>query len=395
LTTTVPPARRDETPIGSVVAAAARIAADVAGPHADEVDRAARFPQEAVDALRRERLLGAYVPPELGGAGCSVDALAAACRVLGQHCASTAMIFAMHQIEVACIVHHAAAAPFFRRYLSDIAKEQRLIASATSEAGVGGDLRTSICAVEPAGGRVRLWKDAPVISYGAEADDILVTARRAPDAAGNDQVMLLVRRGERDLEPTGTWDALGFRGTCSLGFRLTADCGADQLLPVPFGEIASRTMLPVSHLLWSSVWLGIAIGAVQRARAFVRAEARRKPGTPPPASLRLAEVVNELQLMRANVESCTREYETSLPRPEALDTLGFAIRMNNLKLASSEAVVRIVGQALTICGMAGYKNDTRFSLGRQLRDAYGAALMINNDRIYGANASMLLVQKDD
>jgi acyl-CoA dehydrogenase len=99
--------------------------------------------------------------------------------------------------------------------------------------------------------------------------------------------------------------------------------------------------------------------------------------------------------MRANVESCTREYETALPRPEALDTLGFAIRMNNLKLASSEAVARIVGQALTICGMAGYKNDTRFSLGRQLRDAHGAALMINNDRIYGANASMLLVQKDD
>jgi acyl-CoA dehydrogenase len=50
---------------------------------------------------------------------------------------------------------------------------------------------------------------------------------------------------------------------------------------------------------------------------------------------------------------------------------------------------------MLICGMAGYKNDSPYSLGRHLRDAYGAALMINNDRIYGANASLLLVHKDD
>ena len=34
-------------------------------------------------------------------------------------------------------------------------------------------------------------------------------------------------------------------------------------------------------------------------------------------------------------------------------------------------------------------------MGRHLRDAYGTMVMINNDRIYGANASMLLVHKGE
>jgi acyl-CoA dehydrogenase len=58
-------------------------------------------------------------------------------------------------------------------------------------------------------------------------------------------------------------------------------------------------------------------------------------------------------------------------------------------------VVEIVGQAMTICGMAGYRNDSAVSLTRQLRDAYGAALMVNNDRILAASAQMLLVHKGD
>ena len=92
------------------------------------------------------------------------------------------MIYAMHQIEVACLVRHGLPAPFFRRYLAELAEREWLIASATSEIGVGGDLRRSVCAVERDGARIRIRKQAPVISYGDEADDILLTARRDPDA---------------------------------------------------------------------------------------------------------------------------------------------------------------------------------------------------------------------
>jgi acyl-CoA dehydrogenase len=55
----------------------------------------------------------------------------------------------------------------------------------------------------------------------------------------------------------------------------------------------------------------------------------------------------------------------------------------------------VVNHALLICGIYGYKNDTDFSLGRHLRDAHSAAVMVSNDRILGHTASLLLVQKEE
>ena len=273
--------------------------------------------------------------------------------------------------------------------------EERLIASATTEVGVGGDLRTSLCAVEVVGDSFRLTKQAPVISYGEAADDILVTCRRSPEAGAGDQVQVLVRRQDYTAEPLCGWDTLGFRGTCSSGFTLSARGKAEQILPVPFGDILSETMHPYSHIVWSSLWLGIAADAVNRARAFVRAEARKTPGETPLSALRLAEVDAVLQEMRNHIASHTREYHELLRRgrTEALHEFGFAIRTNNLKLSSSQRVVDIVGRAMLICGISGYRNDSPYSLARQLRDAYGAALMVNNDRILKLNATMLLAHR--
>jgi acyl-CoA dehydrogenase len=127
----------------------------------------------------------------------------------------------------------------------------------------------------------------------------------------------------------------------------------------------------------------------------VRADARRKPGVTPPAALRLSEVVSRLQYMRSHVEDTTRSYGEVMDNHEAMSSLGFALRMNNLKVGTSRLLIDVVGQALTICGIAGYKNDSKISVARHLRDAHGAELMVANDRILSANASMLLVYKDE
>src|SRR5436853_497908 len=70
-------------------------------------DGASRFPAEAVSALRAQRLLGILVPAELGGEGATISDVVDICYALGRSCGSTAMIYAMHQIMVACLVRHA------------------------------------------------------------------------------------------------------------------------------------------------------------------------------------------------------------------------------------------------------------------------------------------------
>lgn len=384
-----------ETDFGRLVDIVHRIGADVVAPNAADVDRDARFPDEAFAALRAEQLLSAYVPREFGGHGLTMTEIARVCEILGHYCASTAMVYAMHQIQVACIVHHATGSGFFRDYLQRLVDEQLLLASATTEMGVGGDLRSSQCAVEADGEAFRLEKMAPVISYALEADAILVTARRSPEADTSDQVLVLVERSQTKLEEIAGWDTLGFRGTRSLGFSLSGEGDIQQILPAPFADILAQSMHPFAHMTWGSLWLGLATDAVRTARGSVRKKMAKSPDVPPVTALRLAEVDEILFGMRSGLYETMAEYQGLLDaaNPEAFSNFGFSIRVNNTKITCSELVVDIVGRALQIVGISGYKNDSSSSLGRHLRDAYGAALMVNNDRIRGHNATMQVVYR--
>jgi len=88
-------------------------------------------------------------------------------------------------------------------------------------------------------------------------------------------------------------------------------------------------------------------------------------------------------------------FEAAQDDPETLSSLGFAISMNSLKVSASTLVVDVVRQCMVICGLAAYRMDTPYSLGRHLRDSMGASLMVNNDRIMGNNAQMLLVHRGE
>jgi acyl-CoA dehydrogenase len=373
------------------------IAMDVAAVHADDVDRRGRFPAETIDALRDAGALGAFVPCALGGGGVSLRVLAQCSLELGRVCAASAMVFAMHQIQVASLTRHLDPGSFFEGYLGEVAMSGRLLASVTSEIGTGGDMGRSIAAITPVGdGLVAFEKQAPTVSYGEYADDLLTTLRRSPEAEPGDQVVAITRREQTQLEAAGTWDVLGMRGTCSPGFIVRAQFPAEQVMATPFSRVATESLVPVSHILWSHLWLGIAEDAFRRARAFVRAAAKRKPGEPLPAAQRLSHVMSELSMLRAEVSATLAEFEVADQEPgrPRLGEMSAILRFNNLKIAASEKSAQVCREALDVCGIMGFKNDTPFSVGRNLRDAMSGALMIANERIHDTNAGLLLIAKD-
>src|ERR1700757_163965 len=128
---------------GAHLATLNAIATDVAAANAADVDAKARFPRETIEALQKAKLLSAPIPRELGGAGYGMRELAALCSTLAQACGSSAMVLAMHYIQVACIVRHARSSDYFRRYLQDLVEHQYVLASMTSENGTFGETRTS------------------------------------------------------------------------------------------------------------------------------------------------------------------------------------------------------------------------------------------------------------
>ena len=382
----------------TLLASVRKIAQEVAAVNAADVDTHARFPSETIAALKAAKVLSAPVPTEFGGSGLGMTQLSTLCAALSAACGSSGMVLAMHYIQVACIARHTDNSPFFENYLREIVETQPLLASITSEVGTFGDTRSSICAVKREGNRFILNKQATTGSYCAHADAILVTCRRDDEAPKSDQALVLVRKTDGTLVQTTTWDTMGMRGTCSPGFNLESSGPVEQIMPVPFADIAAQSMVPYSHIMWSALWWGIASGAVSKAAAYVRGEARKNPGTVPPTATRLAEVSVQLQAMKNNWASVAQEFDEKVATPEGneqLQGIAWALKMNNLKIASSDTAPQIVHKALQIVGILGYKNDSPFAMSRHYRDALSGSLMISNERIASKSASMLLVFKDE
>jgi acyl-CoA dehydrogenase len=354
-------------------------AAQVAAEYAAAVDGEARFPQEAIEALKQEKLLGIMVPAPLGGEEASVGDVVDICYALGRACSSTGMIFAMHQVKAACVVHHGMDSAWHRDFMGRMVQDQLLLASSTTEGKGGGNVRASEAAVQTADERILLVRDASVISYGAQADAVVTTARRCAEADASDQVLVVFEKKNYSLEKTGGWDTLGMRGTCSAGFSLKAVGSPAQILPVPYGVIHSRSMVPTAHLMWSGVWAGIAAGAVDRARKFMRKAQRA--GALPPGVPHFVEAQANLRALRALIAAMLARYEACAHDPQALGAIDFQTAINLLKVDASELAVKTVMNAMRATGLSGYRNDGDVSIGRSLRDVLSSPIMINNDRI--------------
>jgi acyl-CoA dehydrogenase len=365
--------------------------AAAAAAEAEEVDRDARFPQKALDAARREKLLGIQIPQQFGGEGASIFDITDMCYTLGRACASTAMIFAMHQTKVACLVRHGTGSDWHEALMRRVALEQMLLASSTTEGQNGGNIRSSSAAVEHGGTEISLVRSATGISYGAQSDGIVTIARRAHDAAASDQVLLAITKDHYTLERSLEWETLGMRGTCSAGFELKFKGSAEQIFPESYDKIHAQTMTPVAHLCWSSAWAGIAAAAVDRAQLFIRKAARGSGGQMPPGAAHFTAARMTLTKLRAMITSTMDTYAAHEHDERALSSLDFQSQINLLKVEASELAVATVMSAMRACGLSGYRNDGDFSVGRHLRDVLSAPIMINNDRILSniATASLM------
>ena len=348
---------------------------------AETVDRDARFPKAAIDAARRGKLPGTQIPHEFGGPGASIHDVTEVCYTLGRACASTAMIFAMHQTKVACVIRHGRGNSWLETLMRRVATDQLLLASSTTEGQNGGNIRSSSAAVDQNGGAISLSRDATVISYGAEADGLVTIARRAGDTAASDQVLPALVKDDYSLKRTLGWETLGMRGTCSSGFELKVDCPGDRIFPESHDRIHVQTTTPFAHLCWSSAWAGIAVAAVERAQRFIRMAARGAGGQMPPAAAHFIAARRSLAKLRAMITTNIDAFAACEHDERSLASLDFNASITLLKIEASELALETVMHAMRSCGLSGYRNDGDFSIGRHLRDVLSAPIMMNNDRI--------------
>lgn len=359
----------------------------VAREHARQADLSARFPGQALDAMRQSGLLGLMVPAEFGGGNGTLTDLADTTIELGRADMSVAMIFAMHCQQVIALAQYGSER-LRAHVLPAVADGKMYLASVTTEARSGGHLLTSQAPAEQVAQGLRIDRDAPVVTGGAHADGFLITMQ-APGATSPTQVDLIyAARDQLQLDVRGDWDSLGMRATESVPMRLTGLVPDWQVIGDhgDFRTIAARIFAPVAHIGWAAAWLGAAAGAHSRVVRHLRA-GQSSPGS----ELALAhlagaraglDVINAL--LRHTVQVVTAGPDTSAPPVQLL--------VNTLKTEAADRCLAVVNELMELTGLRhGYLTSSPLYLERTFRDLRSASLNYGNDRLRLANGSLALL----
>jgi len=368
----------------------------VASTFSDQVDIDGRFPEEAVTEAKKHRLLSAVLSKEYNGLNCSLADLVYICEKFGSACGSFGLIYAMHQTQLLTLYFAHEESDYMQAFTSEMVENQLLIASATTEFGTGGDIGRSIAAPElDSTGKLTVEKKCPVLSYGTHADVILATLRADKNSSENNQIFALLKKEDFTFNPQSSWNSLGMRGTCSYGGTLNAHFKPDQVLKGNANQLISNYMSPLSHILWSSVWCGVASSAVSKASNYLKKDKTNTKfnhfGTG-----QLAKTYEKFCVLRSHILHHTLSYSNWLSANDMVNkpkvarrSMESLIAINGLKVSASELAQEICLECMSVCGIQGYMNEGDSSLSREIRDALSAPVMVNNERIMAFNAELI------
>jgi isovaleryl-CoA dehydrogenase len=201
--------------IGGLLAATRDVAAAQIASDAARVDRERTFPKENISALAGCGALGLVVPGDHGGASGGLAALAEACEIVGAACASTGMVFLMHEVTAATIA--VGGGPRAADVLPRMASGEAIGTLAFSERGTGAHFYNPELSAVRSNGSLTISGRKSFVTSGGHADTYLVLVQG--DAEGTADAYL-VDRGADGVSFDGEWGGLGMAGNSSIALEL-------------------------------------------------------------------------------------------------------------------------------------------------------------------------------
>lgn len=343
------------------------------------------FANAIVERLRDERLLWPFQTTpghETAGTVPAVRLIHDVSRISG----SAGLIVAMHMSQALTLTRHAGRSPYLSALLQRSIDRQSLVASGTSEKGIGGDILKSLCTLDRKGdGRCSVEKESPNISFLDVADVVLATAQSVTETGAKRQVLIALTRDQIDADPGPTASLLGMRGIVNRPYRLRAEFPEDAIFGEDYPLIARVTMTPSVHLFWSALWSGLAARALATARTAVKNETRGGADTAVAKANELSRLTNKHYVMNALIRDAIGAL-TGTPA-SSFDLLA-ATRVKRLKVVCSELTDEICQGALGLIGLPGYAERGSLSVAEAVRDALSAQILISNYRLVTANTEV-------
>lgn len=250
-----------EDPIAIASALAARLAET-----AVERDRAGGHAATEREWIRDSGLLTLSIPAEYGGQGAGWSTVYQAIRILARADSALAHVFGFHHLQLAGLALYGSAEQQRRLYRATV--DERLF---WGNALNPLDKRT--VATETAGG-YELNGLKSFASGSVGSDWLTLTAWHAPSQSN---LIAVLPTRQEGIAVQGDWDAFGQRQTDSGTVAFSAvRLPADLVLQAPGQVQTPQATLrsQVAQLIMANLYLGIAEGAFEAARAYTTEEAR-------------------------------------------------------------------------------------------------------------------------
>ncbi|TMB88852.1 MAG: acyl-CoA dehydrogenase [Chloroflexi bacterium] len=247
------------------------LAQGVARPHAADVDREHRFPEEAIDAARAAGLLGVLIPREYGGAGLDAIAFAVCIEELAQACASTSVIVDVHTSVGSEPILLFGNEEQKRRWLPELASGELLGAFALTEPASGSDAASLKTTARRNGEGYVLNGTKVFITNIGRAGLYVVFARTGPDEKAAGVSAFLVPGDTPGVRVGQVFKKMGLNGspTGELVLEDVVVPAANRLGLEGQGFTVAMRALDSGRIGISGQALGIAQAAVDESRSVL------------------------------------------------------------------------------------------------------------------------------
>ncbi|MFC6851169.1 acyl-CoA dehydrogenase family protein [Aquipuribacter hungaricus] len=344
-----------------LVQAVRAVARDKIAPFAAEVDRDARFPQEALEALVAADLHAAHVPEEYDGVGAGALEVCLVIEEVARACGSSSLIPAVNKLGSMPVVL-AGSDDIKARYLPRLAAGEGF-GYGLSEREAGSDTASMRTRARPDGDGWVLDGQKSWITNAGVSEFYTVMAVTDPDAGSRGISAFVVEKGDEGLTFGAKERKLGIKGSPTRemvfdGCRIPGD----RMVGAPGQglKIALRT-LDHTRITIGAQAVGLAQGALDHATAYVkeRRQFGRAVAEFQGVQFMLADMAMKLEAARQLVYVAAAKSQRDDPD---LTFFGAAA-----KCFASDVAMEVTTDAVQLLGGAGYVSD--HPVERMMRDA--------------------------
>jgi alkylation response protein AidB-like acyl-CoA dehydrogenase len=330
---------------------------------AAETDASGKFPQENIKTLGDSGLLGMFVPKQHGGMEANSAEFARAAQKVGGACASTGMIFVMHNCAIYMMNKHWSDAA---EILTAAAKGKHLSTLACSERGTGANFYASFSTSVQEGDKVVLDAQKCFVTSGRHADSYIVSAQAVGSSDAVNTSLYVIMKDDAGLN----FDSVSMNlSKCRIADNRVLGKQGQGL------ELEMTGILPLFLLGSSAVYNGIAEAALNATTTHLKGRVHKHTG----------DALVMLPVLRGKVASMKIAVDASVAlqsaAAEALDRgdTGALIMLLEAKQLACRTAVEVSTLAMECCGGIAFSGV--LSVDRHFRDAQAGVVMAPSNDI--------------